>query len=82
MFGLSDEIIENILAVFRQNPKIAEVILYGSRAKGCYKNGSDIDLCIKGDYLTLQDLNKISLALDDLFLPYSFDNHAYETRKP
>lgn len=78
MFGLSNEVIEKIINVFRKYPKITEVILYGSRAKGCYKNGSDIDLCLKAEHLTLQDLNKIELALDDLFLPYSFDMTIYD----
>lgn len=48
-------------------------ILYGSRAKGNYKNGSDIDLTLKGRGLNLSVINKISLELDDLLLPYLFD---------
>lgn len=64
---------EQILDVLRSNPLVEEAILYGSRGKGVYKPGSDVDLVLKGKELTLQDLNRVSLALDDLLLPYTFD---------
>ena len=51
--------------------------MYGSRAKGNYKPGSDIDLTLKGKELNLKLLNKISLELDDLLLPYTFDLSIY-----
>jgi predicted nucleotidyltransferase len=51
-----------------------QVILYGSRAKGNYKNGSDIDLTLRGGAdLTLKVLYKIMGELDDLPLPYTID---------
>lgn len=43
-FGLKDETIEHVHDVFSRFPQIEEVIIYGSRAKGTYRNGSDIDL--------------------------------------
>ena len=49
MFGLSDEVIVDLRAVFRQYPNVQEVLIFGSRMKGDYRNGSDIDLAIKGD---------------------------------
>ena len=55
-----------------------KVILYGSRAKGNYKNGSDIDLCFFGKDLTKDIIYKIDLVLDDLLLPYSFDLSIYK----
>lgn len=72
-FGIESAMFEQIVDVLRGNPLVQEAILYGSRAKGVYKPGSDIDLALKGKELTLQDLNRVSLALDDLLLPYSFD---------
>jgi len=51
--------------------------LYGSRAKGNYKPGSDIDLTLKGIGLDLKLINKISIELDDLLLPYTFDLSIY-----
>ena len=72
-YGLRDETIEKIVAVFSLFPEIDKVILYGSRAKGNYKNGSDIDLTLIGEDINLTVLNKIELRLDDLMLPYTFD---------
>ncbi len=72
-FGIEGSMFERIVEVFRDNPLVEEAIIYGSRAKGVHKPGSDIDVVLKGEGLTLQDLNRISLALDDLLLPYTFD---------
>lgn len=72
MFGLKQQHIDLINACFAQYPQIEQVILYGSRAKGNYKNGSDIDLTIRGD-LDFRSLLKLENQLDDLLLPYKMD---------
>ena len=72
-FGLKDEVIDKIVAVFSLFPEVEKAILYGSRAKGNYKQGSDIDIALVGKKINLTILNKIELVLDDLFLPYTFD---------
>lgn len=77
-FGLKESVLDQILSVFAASGEVYEAILYGSRAKGCYKPGSDIDITLKGDILTLKELNRISLALDDLLLPYTFDLSIYQ----
>ncbi len=71
--GLKSETIAQIISIFKKFTAIESVVLYGSRAKGNYKNGSDIDLTLKGKNLTLAMLNKVAVELDDLLLPYSFD---------
>ena len=73
-YGLKSVVIERIHAVFARFESIDVVILYGSRAKGTYKIGSDIDLTVKtkGD-LPRSFLADISGAIDDLDLPYTFD---------
>ncbi|MCK5521535.1 MAG: nucleotidyltransferase domain-containing protein [Thiomargarita sp.] len=76
-YGLKEQTINKILKVFQSFPEIEEAILYGSRAKGYFKPGSDIDLTIKGKNLNLQLINKIDLKLDDLLLPYTFDLSIY-----
>lgn len=70
--GLKDKQAANIKSVFAKFPHIDEVILYGSRAKGTYRNGSDIDLTIKGT-LSLTELSRVEIELDDLLLPYKID---------
>jgi predicted nucleotidyltransferase len=72
-FGLNDTVIADIIRICASYPQVQEVILYGSRAKGNFKTGSDIDLVIKGEQLNLSLLNSISSQFDDLYLPYTFD---------
>ncbi|MBW2369888.1 MAG: nucleotidyltransferase domain-containing protein [Deltaproteobacteria bacterium] len=76
-FGLKEETIEKVNRVFNRYDAIDTVILYGSRAKGSHKPGSDIDLTLIGKKLNLKLLNKISLDLDDLLLPYTIDLSIY-----
>ena len=59
MYGLKDIEINNILEVLANCRSVNKAILYGSRAKGNYRNGSDIDLCLVGDALDLTMLLKI-----------------------
>lgn len=71
--GLSSEIQNKINSIFKKHAKIEKVILYGSRALGNYKNGSDIDLSIYASLLNLKDLLQIQNEIDDLLLPYKVD---------
>tara|TARA_R110000868_G_scaffold247587_4_gene503982 strand:- start:297 stop:614 length:318 start_codon:yes stop_codon:yes gene_type:complete len=72
-YGLSAQNINAINSIFRQYPAVSEVILYGSRAKGNFRNGSDIDLTMLGNELDLTTQLRIENALDDLLLPYKID---------
>lgn len=72
-FGLDKSTLDKINSVFCNYIDIEKVILYGSRAKGNYKNGSDIDLTLFGKKLNLSTLSKIDNEIDDLLLPYTFD---------
>ena len=72
-YGLKEKHIIAINSIFEKYSQIEEAILYGSRAKGNYRNGSDIDLTLKGNDLDLSTLYKIEIELDDLFLPHKID---------
>jgi uncharacterized protein len=73
-FGLKDNDIRKICTVFARYPQVDEAVLYGSRAKGNHKNGSDIDLTLHGGAsLTLDVLLRIMQEIDDLLLPYTID---------
>ena len=76
-FGLNETAIKNIQDIISLFPEVEEAILYGSRAKGNFKPGSDIDLTFTGDHVDLSVINKISLMLDELYLPYTFDLSAF-----
>lgn len=72
-YGIPCKAWKLILAMIRQTAPESEVILYGSRAKGNYMPGSDIDLCLKGASLKSSELLTIRIALDDLDLPWEID---------
>ncbi|HEY3370306.1 MAG TPA: nucleotidyltransferase domain-containing protein [Prolixibacteraceae bacterium] len=72
-YGLNENTIDQIRQVFSRYPEIGQALLYGSRAKGNFKTGSDIDLTLIGDQLNQKILNKIEDDIDELMLPYSFD---------
>ena len=76
-YGLEDITLQKIKSVFSNFPQIEQAILYGSRAKGNFKPGSDIDITLMGDGLSLAVMNEIGLKLDDLLLPYFFDLSVY-----
>lgn len=72
MFGLKEKHIDAINACFALYPQIEQVLVYGSRAKGNYRDGSDIDLTIVGN-LGFSSLLHLENQLDDLLLPYKID---------
>jgi predicted nucleotidyltransferase len=65
-----------VLAAF---PEVEEALIFGSRAAGTHKPGSDIDLVLKGLNLDRKILAKFEATLDDLPLPYKVDVLHYET---
>lgn len=71
--GINTTDLEHITAVFNNFPSIEKLVVFGSRAKGTYKKGSDIDLAIFGNNFTYKQLIDLHLKLDDLYLPYRFD---------
>jgi uncharacterized protein len=72
-FGLTEQTIEKIQSVLNQFVQLDRAVIYGSRAKGKFRNGSDIDLTLYGDQLNHSDLREIENRIDDLMLAYSFD---------
>jgi predicted nucleotidyltransferase len=77
-FGLSVNTIDRINSVFKKYPEIEQVIIYGSRAKGNYREGSDIDITLKGENLNDRILSKVKSEIDDLNTPYLFDISVFQ----
>jgi predicted nucleotidyltransferase len=71
--GLSATTLTAIRQVLSGHPEVERAILYGSRAKGNFKVGSDIDLVLVGAGLDHRLLLKVDEELDDRLLPYVFD---------
>ena len=72
-FGLPTHVVSELRKVFENKSSIKKATLYGSRAMGNFKPGSDIDLCLTAPELTLSDLLKTENEIDDLLLPYKVD---------
>ena len=72
-YGLSDQTFSSILSVIKSNPAIDSAILFGSRAKGTYKDGSDIDIALHGSSLRLNDILQLQRLIDESDLAYTFD---------
>ncbi len=80
--GISDKSYELIYNAFVKYPMVEEVILFGSRAKGDFKNGSDIDLAIKGHENLKNTAWEISSYLNEtLPIPYTIDVLDYNNLK-
>lgn len=76
-FGLSLATLEKLNRVFARHDAIDSVLIYGSRAKGNYRAGSDIDLTIKGSEISFAEFMQIEDQIDDLMLPYTIDLSQY-----
>ena len=72
-FGLSQSTIATLYKIFERYTGLEKVIVYGSRAKGTYKTGSDIDLTLVGEALGFDDMMNIKRDVDDSSLPYMVD---------
>ena len=81
-FGISEKSYQLILGFFPKFPEVEKVLVFGSRAKGNYKIGSDIDLAIMGDNCTDRTAMDINGKLnEELPVPYYFDVVCYNQLK-
>ena len=71
MFGLEDRHINFILNILKNNFSGTKFYIFGSRAKGTYRTGSDIDFAVWTD--KQDSFFRIAGELDDLPTPYKFD---------
>lgn len=77
MFGLQKKHLDFISEVLHKNipQKDAKFYIFGSRAKGTFKEYSDIDIAIQlpEEKLSADTLGKILLEFNDSTLPYEVD---------
>ena len=78
-FGLDEEVVRSLGGVFEYTPKVDEVIIFGSRAKGNFSEGSDIDLAIKGKTVQFDTVLSLMDKVDKLGLLYKIDLQNYQT---
>lgn len=74
MFGLKSSNIESICAILQSFPEIEEALIFGSRAKGNYRKGSDVDMALFGQNVVLDTAQKVAYQLnEETTMPYRFD---------
>ena len=71
--GIEEQYSNKILELVKNAPGVEQIILFGSRSKGNFKNGSDIDLCLVGETLTHESTTQLQLQYDLLYLPWKID---------
>ena len=76
-FGIEQRTINELISYFKTKQDIEKVIIFGSRAKGTFSKGSDIDFAILTQ--NHKQFYKISVELDELPTPYKFDVIDYQT---
>ena len=72
-FGLSDKTMETVRAILATCPELEKALVYGSRAMGNYRTGSDIDITLIGAQLNMDMLFKLVRLFDESNLPYMVD---------
>lgn len=78
-YGFTEPQFAKLVNSFSEIPGIQSAILFGSRAKGNYHTGSDVDIALKGDNLQLSDVLKILNFLEESEIPYTFDIIIYHS---
>lgn len=72
--GLRESDIAAIRDILRKYPEVERCILFGSRAKGNYHQGSDVDMALQGEALCIRVVARIAYALnEESLMPYQFD---------
>ena len=76
-FGLPVASVQALRSVLASHARVSRADIYGSRATGRFRPGSDIDISLRGDALTVADLMVIDREMDHLDLPYKLDLSIY-----
>ena len=73
LFGLKQSQLSQITNALRQWPKIKSAIIFGSRATGTFREGSDIDIALDAPGMSHDEYLRLSTQLDDLLLPHKIN---------
>ncbi len=71
--GLSDRILSDLDKTFRRFDEVEQVWLYGSRARGDYTPGSDIDLVVIAPKMTSTHFAQLFDAIEALPIAFKTD---------
>jgi len=80
MFGLKNKDIQAIKKILANYDQVASGFIFGSRAKGNFRPGSDVDIALKGARINPKVIIKISSELNEqTTMPYHFDVLNYKS---
>lgn len=77
-FGLPSQFLDLVISFGNTNPKVEQIIIFGSRATGQYRNGSDVDLALIGKQLTIDDIIQFERQLETLDILNKFEVLLYD----
>ena len=74
MYGLLERDIQYIKKALEHFEEIEKAVVFGSRAMGNYKKGSDVDIAIFGERINNRVIFELNDYLNEVYpLPYFFD---------
>lgn len=77
-YGIDNKELRKIRSAIASVKGVDKAILYGSRAKGCHKPFSDVDISLVGKNLSINDLLYLHTVIDDMLLPYEIDINIFD----
>ncbi len=72
-FGLTKRDIDCLFTILNKYPAIEQVHMFGSRAKGNFKSGSDIDIALMNTGITDEMIRLLKADFEESSLPYMVD---------
>jgi predicted nucleotidyltransferase len=73
VFGLSNRDRQTIIRLLNKYSLLNNTVVFGSRARGDYHSGSDIDLAIIGGSMDIRRLRALKEDFAESSLPYNVD---------
>ena len=73
-FGISEKSFQLIIDTLSEFDAVDSAVIFGSRAKGNFTKGSDVDIAVRGGNLQATVVMDISARLNEVIpIPYSID---------
>jgi uncharacterized protein len=81
-FGFRQKDMDFMIHLFREHPEIEKVLIYGSRGRGDFEHGSDVDIALEGKEITYETVSYIHTKLEEESPTYLwFDVLHFDTLK-
>jgi predicted nucleotidyltransferase len=71
--AMPERVAKRIREVLEGHPNVRRAVLFGSRAKGNFREGSDIDLALEGEGLDERELVRLMGEFDDAPIAHRVD---------